>query len=215
MGRSARILALLSVWMAVPAEGAQYVTAEFASTVPTTVVADVVDLATGTQVGNNLAATQLSRDSATQALWRIDLSTVAGFPAACEPKSYLVTFVPDGANCNASGGSPELCAVIQIDANNQEGCSPASTTHVDYYHSATVVSAQGISQAVLDYYARRGASPITWRQVRVARTGNFASPEKTYWEVYFYRLENQIPALCTVYTTTDPSSSLPSSAQCH
>lgn len=211
-------LALLSAWMALPVAAQPLpgepfpIVAEFATSPPSAVTVDVLELPAGTQVGDDLAATQVTRDANSQALWRFDLSSVTGFPTDCTQKTYLVTWVPDATDCSV-GASPTACASQTIEVGGT-ACAMTGAVSPDFYHTSTVVSAQGITQTVIDYYGRRGQLPIKWRHTRVATDGDHSSPDFQWWDVYFYTIENQIPRICTVSTTSDPASALPTET-CH
>jgi hypothetical protein len=190
-----------------------WITAEIAGN-PTTVTVDVVEIGTGTQVGNNLATTQVQRDSVDTIGFKFDLSTVSGYPTNCTPKSYYVTFVPDGANCSEAG-TPELCATTIVDVGGSACPNDSEFESDSVVHSRVVVSGQGITQEVLDYYNRRGILPVKWQKFVRAADRNFAAPDYTIWLVYFYTSTNNAPRIkCTVPTSTDPSVSLPSSSHC-
>lgn len=172
----------------------------------TTVVVDVVDLG-GSQIGSDRPATRVTIDAANSDAWAINLATVPGYPVNCEPHTYLLRWAPDAANCTAS---PATC----FESTAQVGgaaCKADPRVKATYTYATAVVSAQGISQSLLDWHAKRGQQPTRWREIRHASDGDFASPESTEWEVFFYRAGPTWPELaCTVRTATDPSSSLPS-----
>lgn len=190
-----------------------WITAELPGA-PTTVVVDVVEIATGTQVGNNLATSQVQRDAADTIGFKFDLSTVTGYPTNCAPKSYYVTFVPDSANCSEAG-TPELCATTIVDVGGSACLASSDFESPSTIHSRVVVSAQGITQEVIDYYNRRGILPVKWQKFVRASDMNFASPDYTVWLVYFYTATNAAPRIkCVVPTATDPASALPSSSHC-
>jgi len=190
-----------------------WITAELPGA-PAAVVVDVVDIATGTQVGNNLATVQVQRDAADSIAFKFDLSTVTGYPTSCAPKSYYVTFIPDAANCSEAG-TPELCATTIVDVGGSACLGAADWESISVVHSKVVVSAQGITQNVLDYYNRRGILPVKWRKLARAADLNFAASDYTLWEVYFYTSTNNAPRIkCTVPTLSDPAVSLPSASHC-
>jgi hypothetical protein len=181
---------------------------------PTTVTVDVVDLATGTQVGNNLATSQVQADSADTVIHKFDLSTVTGYPVGCEPKTYLVIFNPDSTNCS-EGGSPGLCAYDHVHVGGSACLASTQPVSESYAYTSSVVSGQGITQAVIDYYNRRGMHVPRWQKFEVAGDLDFSSIEETVWVVFFYQDDGDAPRIrCTVPTTTDPAGSLPSATHC-
>jgi len=181
---------------------------------PTTVTVDVVDMDTGTQVGNNLATTQLQADSSDTIVHKFDLSSVTGYPEGCEPKTYLVIFVPDSADCSESG-SPALCAYDWVQVGGSACLASASPVTQSFSYTSTVVSAQGITQDVVDFYNRRGLLVPKWQRFDIAGDLDFSGIDETIWLVMFYQDDGSAPRVrCSVPTTTDPSSSLPSATHC-
>jgi len=187
--------------------------AEFLSD-PTAVVVDVVDLSTGTQVGNNLSATRLQRDSANTIAWKFDLKTVSGYPTGCDLKTYMVTFVPGSANC-ASGQSPGSCASELVQVGGSACLAETSPVSSDPEFATVPIPTQGITQKVVDFHARRGLLTTKWRKILVSGALNFSAPDATVWEVFFWIDTNEAPRIkCSVLTTSDPAISLPSSSHC-
>jgi len=190
-----------------------WITAEIPGS-PAAVVVDVVDIATGTQVGNNLATVQVQRDALDSIAFKFDLSTVTGYPTSCAPKSYYVTFIPDAANCSEAG-TPELCATTIVDVGGSACLAAFGWQSESIEHSSVVVSEQGITQEVLDYFNRRGILPVKWQKFAFAADLNFAAPDFSLWIVYFYTAAGNAPRiLCTVPIYTDPATSLPSASHC-
>jgi hypothetical protein len=178
----------------------------------TTVVADVLEIG-GVQIGNNVATTRAQLDSADTDAFFFNLAGVAGYPVNCEPKTYLVRFVPDGADCS-TGGTPSSCVEEVVDVGGYL-CKANPKLNVSYVYTSATVAGQGISQAVMDYFGRHGQLPIRWRILKTAEDLNFTSPDHVAYEVYFYSTVGAYPHLtCTVLTTTDPNTALPSSAAC-
>ena len=57
--------------------------------------------------------------------------------------------------------------------------------------------------------------PIRWIQLKHAADRDFATPDFSEWQVYFYGQNGEFPhLLCVVPTLTDPASALPSSSSC-
>ena len=193
---------------AVPGEP-NYRTARFPSGA-TAVTVDILEIG-GAQLADNVAATRAQLDAANTDVWYLDISQVSGYPVNCEPKTFLLRWNPDASDCSAS---PALC----VEETAQVGgylCEANPKVQVSYVHASTVQSAQGINQSVMDYFNRRGQLPIRWREIRHATDLDFSSPDHTSWEVYFYLSTGDFPHLtCTVLTESDPSVSLPSSANC-
>lgn len=179
-------------------------------TAPALVEVDVVDLTLGTTVGDDLATTQIAIDGNDSIYHQFDLSTVTGYPVDCSRKTYLVQFIPDSADCQESV-TPQLCSTVISVAHG--GC-PSSKS--DFYtHTSTTVSAQGISQTVLNWYNARGMLVLKWVERNLSESAAFGTPDATKWDVYFYTDAGSAPRiLCTVEAFTDPASSLPSSAHC-
>jgi hypothetical protein len=181
---------------------------------PAAVAVDVVDLSSGTQVANNVAATQVQRDAADTIAWKYDLATVSGYPTGCAPKTYLVTFVPDAAECSEAG-TPELCASEIVQVGGSACLAESSPVSIDPEYATSAIPGQGISQKVVDFHARRGLLTEKWRKILVAADLDFATPDATLWEVLFWTDGNEAPRIkCRVVTTSDPAVSLPSSSHC-
>jgi hypothetical protein len=177
----------------------------------TTVTVDVVDMGSGVQVANDQATTQVQLDSTNIRTWKINLAALPGYPVNCEPATWLVRFRPDAADCVVS---PSLCAADIVDLGGYL-CKANSSVQVSYVYANGVASGQGITQPVMDFFNRRAQLPIKWREVRVAANEDFTTPDYTWWEVYFYGTDEGLPKLlCTVKTSTNPQSALPSSGAC-
>jgi len=189
-----------------------WVVGQFPSGTPATVTVDVVQIETGTTVADDAAATQLQIDSADSIYWRYDLSTVSGYPTGCEVATYAVAFEPAGGDCS-EGGTPANCFFVMRQVGGSECFATAISTY--YVHTSTIVSGQGIDQAVLDFYAARSVLPLLWVETSRSESEDYTAPDSNYWEVYFYTSSASAPRiLCTVITTTNPSSSLPSYTHC-
>jgi hypothetical protein len=179
---------------------------------PAAVAVDIVEMATGTQVGNNLPATQVGVDGGDSIYWRFDLATATGYPAGCEVKSYTVIFSPDGADCQ-EGATPEVCATVTRQVGGASCFATANSN--SYIHTSTTVGGQGIDQLVLDFYNQRGTLPLLWIETDISSSYDYTAPDETIWEVYFYTSTASAPrVLCTVKTSTNPSGSLPSYTHC-
>lgn len=202
------------VWAGPPLNNQENIrTAAFQSG-PTTVTVDVVDLSTGSQVGNNLATAQTQADSSDTIIHKFDLSTVTGYPTGCEAKTYLVIFNPDSADCSESG-DPDLCAYEEVQVGGSACLASMEPISPSFTYTSTVVSAQGITQDVIDFYNRRGLLVPKWQRFDIADDLDFASIDETIWFVFFYTDSGAAPRIrCTVRTTTDPAGSLPSSTHC-
>jgi hypothetical protein len=188
-------------------------TAAFASG-PTAVTVDVIDLSDGSQVGNNLATTQTQADSADTIIHKYDLSTVTGYPENCEPATYLVIFNPDATDCSESG-SPTLCAYDYVQVGGSACLASTQPVSQTFVYTSSVVSGQGITQDVLDFYNRRGMLVPKWQKFETAGDLDFSGIDETAWLVFFYEDSGSAPRInCTVPTTTDPAGSLPSSSHC-
>lgn len=170
-----------------------------------TVVVDVVELG-GAQIGSDRPAAQVSVDSVASDAWAFNLATTPGYPVNCEPRRYLLRWQPDAVSCTTS---PLLCIETEA-AVGGALCKADPRVKATYTYANAVAAGQGITQAVIAYYAKRGERAVRWREIRHASDGDFATPESTEWEVYFYRAGPTWPELaCTVRTTTDPSVTLP------
>jgi len=181
---------------------------------PAAVTVDVVDLSTGSQVADDVAATQVQRDLSDTIAWKYDLATVTGYPSGCEAKTYLVTFTPDAADCS-EGATPELCASEIVHVGGAACLASEDRISADPEFASTVISAQGITQSVLDFFERRGELVPKWRKLTIAADEDYATPETTLWEVYFWTDTNASPRIkCSVTTSSDPAVSLPSSSHC-
>lgn len=172
------------------------------------VAVDVVEITSGggTQIGSDRVATRITIDGAPSDAWTLNLATVPGYPVNCEPRTYVLRWAPDAVSCSSS---PSSCIETEA-AVGGALCKADPRVKAVYTYAAGVVSGQGLTQAVLTYYARRGERPIRWREIRHASDGDFDNPESTEWEVYFYRAGPTWPELaCTVRTTTNPAVTLP------
>lgn len=182
---------------------------------PSAVTVDVLDVG-GLQIGNNLPTTQLQIDATNSSVWTFDLASVAGYPLDCTTKTYLVRWLPDAVNCATS---PALCVFERVDVGGAF-CKSDPSLQVSYVHAQAVVAAQGITQPVLDFFNRTGRLPILWREIRHAADRDFVNPDSVEWEVYFYSSATSADGVttatlkCTVSTTTDPNTTLPSSGSC-
>lgn len=191
-----------------------YVVAARFTTNPTAVVVDVLDVTGATQIADNVAATQQDIDSVDSDVWTFDLNGVSGFADTCDQKTYVVRFVPDAANCQ-DDQQPDQCVDLIVNSGGAI-CKSNPRVQISYVVATQLYPAQGITQTVRDYYNRRlGQEPIRWREIRVANDLDFASPDFTKWEVYFYSsTPGAIPLRCTLDTETDPSVLLPSASNC-
>ena len=188
-------------------------TAAFQSA-PTTVTVDVIDLSDGSQVGNDLATTQIQDDSSDSIIHKFDLSTVTGYPENCEPATYLVIFNPDAADCSESGDST-LCAYEEVQVGGSACLSSMQPISQTFAYTSSVVSGQGITQDVLDFYNRRGMLVPKWQKFETSGDLDFSGIDETLWLVFFYEDSGSAPRInCTVPTTTDPAGSLPSNSHC-
>jgi hypothetical protein len=177
----------------------------------TTVTADIVDLGTGVQVADDVATTQIQVDATNVEAWKVNIAALPGYPVNCEPTTWLVRFRPDAADCVVS---PALCAEDIVDLGGYL-CKANSSVAVSYVYANAIATGQGISQTVMDYFNRQARLPIKWREVRVSADEDFATPDYVWWEVYFYGAGEGVPKLlCTVKTSTNPQSALPSSTAC-
>jgi hypothetical protein len=189
-----------------------WVVGEFPSGTPASVAVDVVEVGSGSTVGDDLPTVQLLMDSADSIFWRFDLSTVNGYPTGCEVATYVIAFEPAGGDCS-EGGAPANCFF----ATRQVGGGDCYATGVSefYVHTSTVVGAQGISQTVLDFYNQRGVLPLLWIETDRSSSADYTAADSTYYEVYFYTSSaSAVRILCTVKTTVDPASALPSYTHC-
>ena len=180
---------------------------------PNAVTVDVVEVGAsgGTQLGNDRAASRLNVDGTPSDAWTLNLSAVPGYPVNCEPRTYLLRWNPDASDCALN---PSLCVEVTTSVGGAV-CKQDPRVQAIYTYTSTVVSAQGITTEVLLYYARRGERAIKWREIRHASDGDFATAESTEWDVYFYRRGPTWPELaCTVRTSTNPATSLPSATAC-
>jgi hypothetical protein len=183
-------------------------------TSPTAVTVDVIDLSDGSQVGNNLATTQVQDDSADSIIFKYDLSTVTGYPEGCEPKSYLVMFNPDSADCS-EGNDPDLCAYDWVQVGGSACLAALQPVTTSFTYTSSVVSAQGITQDVIDFYNRRGLLVPKWQTFESAGDLDFSGIDETTYLVFFYEDSGAAPRInCTVPTTSDPGSALPSATHC-
>lgn len=206
---AAAITVLVWAWLTPARADENWITAGFAS-LPAAVTVDVVDLGLGTTVGDDLATAQITIDGATSIYHQFDLATVTGYPTDCAQKTYLIEFIPDAADCSTAG-TPALCATSVVRAGG--GCPTPNSGF--YVHTATVITAQGITQDVLDWYAARGMLTLKWVKARRSNGSDFSSPDATMWQVYFYQDGGAAPRIkCVVETGSDPSVSLPSSSHC-
>jgi len=179
----------------------------------TTVTVDVYDLSTGVQVANDQAASQISLDAAVTSSWRFDLSTIAGYPATCTLTQYLVRWAPDSADCSAAG-TPSACADALVTVGGPD-CEGDPGLQESTVYAQTIAAAQGITREVYEWHRRRGLMPVKWREQRRSASRDFANPDATVWQVYFYSQGGEFPHLdCVVETTSDPSVALPSTASC-
>lgn len=151
------------------------VCARFPTTTPAAVVVDVQDVAVGTQIGNNVAATRGTLDSANADYWCVDLDTVSGFAPDCDPKAYAVRFVPDAANC-AAGQSPQLCPELTV-ASGGAACWASGTDQTVVY-TATPIPSRGITQAVIN----RGNPSYIRHEVKI----DDGVTDFTFYQVYYY-----------------------------
>lgn len=180
---------------------------------PTAVTVDVLEIG-GAQLADNIAATQQQLDALDTDVWAINLAALAGYPLDCEPRTYVVRFNPDAADCT-DVGDPLACVedLVRVGGATCEG-DPG--LQVSYTYANTSVALQGITQAVIDHFNLRGGRPVRWRRIDQAADRDFTTPDFTKWEVYFYQATAvPFPRLtCTVETETDPSVTLPSSTDC-
>ena len=200
---------LLADVTSVPGESA-WVTARFPAGA-TTVTVDVYDLTAGAQVGTALSATRIQLNAANTDVWTLNLSTMPGFPTTCAQHSYLMRWKPDASDCVAS---PSLCQESVQDFGGYL-CKASLREQPSFVTTTTPVSGQGISQAVIDYFNRRGQQALRWERIDRSATGSFGAPADTVWRVYFYKDTGAWPRpWCVVDTTSDPAVSLPSTAAC-
>lgn len=171
----------------------------------TAVVVDVYNVDTATQVGNNVATTRIQLDSANTDAFTFDLSAVSGYPTDCTPTTFFLRWIPDSADCAATG-TPGTCVEETVYVGGV-GCRDQGMRQVSVTKTSVVKEAQGVTQAIIDYYARRGETVQLWRTIKVAYDGNFASPDYTVYEVFFYTASGTAatPFSCGVMTSTDPS----------
>lgn len=177
------------------------------------VTVDVIEVTSGggTQIGNDRATVRLNADSSPSETFAIDLATVPGYATNCTPRTYVLRWAPDGANCTST---PTSCAISTAQVGGASCSSDPRVQEIRTYASG-VVAGQGITQELLEHYARRGERPLRWREIRHASDGDFSAPEATEWEVFSYRRGPTWPEVaCTVRTTTNPASALPSFAAC-
>lgn len=173
----------------------------------TAVTVDVLDLTNATQIGNNVATTRQQLDSVNSDHFCFRLDQVAGYPATCEVTDLIMVFSPDGANCNST---PASCASSTSRVGGSQ-CRMDPNRRVTTVYADALVAGLGISQAVRDFYNRRGTEPVKWRKIETAEDQDFSSPSHTVWEVFFYEGVGAFPRLkCTVATESDPNVSLPS-----
>ncbi len=179
---------------------------------PVGVTVDVVEVGSGTTVGDDLAAIELDSDSTTSIYWRFDLTQVNDYPTGCELKTYAMAFQPTTGDCSRFG-TPANCRYAVVEVGGASCFADAISTH--YVHTSTVVSGQGIDQAVLDFYNARSVLPLLWVEIDRSDDYDYTAPDSTYYEVYFYTSSASAPrVLCTVKTNVDPASALPSYTHC-
>lgn len=177
----------------------------------TAVTVDVVQIG-GSQLANDVAATRLQLDSANTDAWYLNLQAVSGYPVDCVSRTFLARFNPDASDCAAS---PSLCVEVSTTVGGTGACLADDRRQTSTVRTSTVVSAQGITSEVLRYSQRLGENPIKWIEIDVASDETYSAPEKTYWVVYQYAVLSGIPYVsCTVVTTTNPATTLPSFASC-
>lgn len=146
---------------------------------PTGVTVDVVNLATGATVADDVAATQISVDGEDSIFWEYDLSTVTGYPTDCSFLTYLVVFSPDGKDCSETG-DPAGCA-SHVATVGGSGCNYADTCEdsIPVYPTA-IVPSRGITQRVIN------AGKPSYITIKVACDRDFANPDYTYYWVFEY-----------------------------
>lgn len=156
------------------------VCARFPTTTPAAVVVDVQEVG-GSQIGNNVAATRGSLDSANADYWCLDLDTVSGFAPSCDPKTYAVRFVPDAVNC-AAGSSPQLCAEATVYSGGPT-CWGAGTDQTVLY-TATPIPSRGLTQAVIN----RGNPSYIKHEVKL----DGVAAVFTFYQVFYYDVAGRV-----------------------
>lgn len=211
MNRLLALLALLA--LAAPAWGQTYApgienhrVARFPSGA-SAVTVDVYEVNSATQVGDDIAATVIEIDEEDSDAWTFDLAAVAGYPVDCTPTDYVLRWNPDASNCSAEDGTPALCFLETVHVGGPE-CETQGKVQVEVTKTTVPNDAQGITQGVIDYYARRGERVQRWRKISTSYDGDFSSPVAVKWEVFFYRSSAEsvaTPFSCGKETTSNPA----------
>jgi hypothetical protein len=179
----AKLVAVLFVALALTAharepampEASYIVSARFPLTAPSAVVVDVFEVG-GTQIGSDVSAAQVQLDAADSDVWQLDLASVSGFAPDCDPRSYVVRFVPDAADCSESG-TPDQCAEQLVHSGGWL-CKVNSDQDQVVTYPTLPIPARGITSAVIS----RGNPSYITHNVKI----DTASVVFTYYTIFYY-----------------------------